>query len=298
METIEIELIRIFTKVVQFGGFSKAANHLNLPKSTVSKAITKLEAETGTKLLLRNTRTHTLTSSGRAFYETCIGPIQTLEEAQRSLYGQDSILSGIIKITAPEDMGAYLISPIIGKLSQIHPRLKFELHFSNQLIDLIKEGFDLAVRIGNLQESLLRQRRIGHLSMILVASPQYLKSHSKIKSPEDLIQHECLTLSSPELRHFWYLKSNNENRKIKINSRFQSNHMTALINASMSDAGIVLAPQYLCQNYLERNDIVRILPEWSGGSIPVSLLTPHNTSQSGKLRVVSDELVELIKKRI
>src|SRR4051812_36061970 len=111
---MDLELTRYFVKVVQNGSFSRAADLLKLPKSTVSKAITRLEHDTGTKLLLRTTRSLTLTAAGRAFYDTCLGPVHILEDAQKSLYGQDSILSGTLKITAPEDLGAHVISPAVG----------------------------------------------------------------------------------------------------------------------------------------------------------------------------------------
>lgn len=134
METIGIELTRIFVKVIQHGSFSKAADSLKIPKSTVSKAISRLERETGTKLLLRTTRSQTLTASGRAFYETCLEPLQILEDAQKSLFGKDAIIAGKIRITAPEDLGTHVIAPIIGELSQSYDKLFFELLYLNKVV--------------------------------------------------------------------------------------------------------------------------------------------------------------------
>ena len=180
---MEIELIRIFVKVVQQSSFSRAAEILKVPKSTVSKAITRLEYETGAKLLLRTTRSLTLTAVGRAFYETCMGPIQTLEEAQKSLNGNESILTGLVRVTAPEDLGIEIIAPTIGELSRKHPLLNFELNYTDDIVDLIKEGFDIAIRIGKLPESSLKVKRIGEIQIIPVASPKYLKNASKIFNP-------------------------------------------------------------------------------------------------------------------
>ena len=117
METIDIELNRIFVKVVENGGFTNAAKVLNVPKSTISKAVSKLENLTETKLMIRSTRSFTLTAAGEAFYQQCLQPVRELEEAQRKLYGQDSLASGEIRITATDDVGVNLISPILGRLN-------------------------------------------------------------------------------------------------------------------------------------------------------------------------------------
>jgi LysR family transcriptional regulator for bpeEF and oprC len=169
METIQIELSRLFVKVVQHGGYSKAANALRLPKSTISKAIKRLEDETGTKLLIRTTRSQTLTAAGRLFYETCLEPIQILENAQKSLYGQDNIISGRIKLTAPEDLGNFVITKVISRFSKKYEKLDFETHYSNEVMDLVKDGFDFAIRIGTLKESSLKQKKIGEFELIPVA---------------------------------------------------------------------------------------------------------------------------------
>ena len=195
---MEIELSRLFVKVIQQGSFSKAAQQLQIPKSTLSKAVTKLEKETGTKLLLRTTRSLTLTAAGRAFYETCLGPVQVLEEAQRSLHGADDILSGVIRLTAPDDFGNFVLAKALTELLKKHPNLRFELKYTNETLDLVKEGIDLAIRVGKLKESSLKAKRIGENKLIFVASPAYLKSRNPIRAPKDLTEHECMTINAVE----------------------------------------------------------------------------------------------------
>lgn len=290
METIEIELTRIFVKVVQQGGFSKAAALLKIPKSTVSKAITKLESMTGTKLLLRTTRSHTLTAAGRVFYETCLEPIQVLEDAQKSLAGLDTIASGHIKLTAPEDLGTYVISPIIGELRQRYPSLTFDLHFSNELIDLVRDGFDLAVRIGELDASQLKARRISHIEMIPVASPSYLSTHKKIRHPVDLKDHECLGLRNAQLSRVWIFRNDGKPVKIAVRSQVESNQMTGLLQVAVSGAGVLLAPSFLCRPEIEKGSLKRILSGWSGVRLPVSILSPVSVSATARLKLVSDRL--------
>src|SRR6266566_5612916 len=189
---MELEPTRIFVKVVQQGSFSRAAELLKLPKSTVSRAVSRLETESGTKLLLRTTRSLTLTASGRAFYESCVGPIHALEDARKSLDGQDSIVVGTIRITAPEDFGTLVVSPAIGKLAKEHTGLVFEMHYTEKFVDLIKDGYDLAVRLGKLSPSRLKVRRFGEVAIIAVAAPEYLKQRPAIKKPQDLAMHDCM----------------------------------------------------------------------------------------------------------
>lgn len=290
METISLELTRIFVKVIQQGSFSKAGEILGIPKSTVSKSVTKLEQMTGTKLLLRTTRSQTLTPAGRLFYETCLEPIQILEDAQKSLYGQDSIVSGNIKITAPEDIGYQVVAPVIGRLSKKHPDISFELLFTNSVVDLIKDGFDLAVRIGHLTESNLKVRRIGDLDLAPVASSDYLKKTEKIKHPKDLKNHKCLWLTSNTNKMFWTLTDGKSTVKVPLNVGITSNQITGLLQIAASGGGISLAPAFLCKEALKSKGLIRVLPDWKVKGIPIALVSPLSTSSSARLKLVSDEL--------
>ncbi|MCB0414898.1 MAG: LysR family transcriptional regulator [Bdellovibrionales bacterium] len=283
-------MTRIFVKVIQHGSFSKAAELLGVPKSTVSKSVSKLEKITGTKLLLRTTRSQTLTAAGRLFYETCLEPIQVLEDAQKSLYGQDSIVSGPIKITSPEDIGSLIISPLIGSLSKQHPDVSFELHYTNEIVDLIKEGFDLAVRIGHLAESNLKVRRIGILDLILVASSSYLKNYPPLKEPKDLKDHLCLLLSDSQMKHYWTLTHGKKNMRVEVHSKVMSNQMSSLLQVAIAGGGITLASSFLCQDYIKNKGLERVLPDWKVKGIPISLVSPLSTTSSARLKLVSDEI--------
>ena len=298
METIELELSRIFVKVVQHGGFSQAANILKIQKSTVSKAVTRLEKLTGTKLLLRTTRSHSLTAAGRLFYETCLGPVQILEDAQRSLYGMDSIATGNVKITAPEDLGTYLIAPTIGEICKKNPHLTFDLQYSNEIIDLVKDGFDLAVRIGFLKESQLKMRRIGRLELILVASNEYIKMNPPITKVTDIKDHRCLSISGLSMTKSWELQLGRRKNKVSINPIIESNQMSSLLQAAIAGAGVLLAPSFICKPEIEKGSLVRVLPKWRNIGLPVSLVSPVSIASTARLKLVSDELISKIAKAI
>jgi LysR family transcriptional regulator, regulator for bpeEF and oprC len=256
---MQIELVQIFVQVVKSGSFSRAAEALKIPKSTVSKGLTKLEKDSGTKLLLRTTRSQTLTAEGRIFYDACLGAIESIENAHKSLYGNENLLTGTIKLTAPEDLGTEVIAPAVAALSQKYHGLSFQLIYTGEIIDLVKEGYDLAVRIGKLNESSLKVKKIGELKLILVASPAYLKNRNKISKPENLKEHDCLALSLKSEWTQWQLKSHTGSVQVSVKSRLASNQMSTLIKAAISGAGIALVPAYLAQRYLKSEKLVRVL---------------------------------------
>lgn len=298
METIEIELSRIFVKVVQQGSFTRAGEILNVPKSTVSKAVTRLEKITGTKLLLRTTRSQTLTDAGRTFYETCLGPIQTLEDAQKSLFGQDSLVTGHIKVTAPEDLGTYLIAPAIGELCKKFPELSFDLQYSNKIIDLVKDGFDLAIRIGHLKESQLKAKKIGRLELILVASDEYISTHNKIKSVRDLKDHDCLSISGLSMSRNWELSNGARKNSVLINPKILCNQMSSLLQAAKAGAGVLLAPAFMCQPEINKGSLKRVLNGWSNQGLPVSIVSPVSISGTARLKIVGDQIFSAIRHKI
>lgn len=293
---MNLDLTRIFVKVVQLGSFSKAAELLRMPKSTISKMVSRLERETGTKLLLRTTRSLTLTAAGRAYYETCLGPLQIIEDAQKSLDGDENLLSGLLRLTAPEDLGSAVIAPAVAELSRKHPGLQFDLQYTDRVVDLIKEGFDLAVRIGHLRESRLRAKRLSEIIMIPVASPLYLKPHPPLRKPEDLEKHAALSLSM--IKPEWKLKTSNATATVHPQVKITSNHMTSLVRLAVAGAGIAYAPAFFVQEEIERGRLIRLLPDWTSQGLPVSLISPLPTNSSARLKLVSTRLSEVLQEAL
>lgn len=287
---MEIETTRIFVKVLQLGSFTKAATALKIPKSTVSRAVARLEKESGTKLLIRTTRQITATAAGRAFYENCVAPIQTLEDARKSLQGRDSLVMGHIRITAPEDIGEKIVSTEIAKLSRKHKGLTFELNYTDTIVDLIADGVDCAIRIGKLRVNRLKAIRLGHIVLIAVASPEYVKKNKPIKKPQDLLEHDCLSYTITN----WILKSKKSSHKITVKPRIVSNQITGLIKLALSGAGVTYVPSYLCQEELKSGKLVQVLPEWTGVPYPVHLVLPLSAQSSMRMKIVSEQLKESI----
>lgn len=292
---MNIELIQIFVQVIKNGSFTKAAQHLRLPKSTVSKAISRLEKETGTQLIIRTTRHQNLTTAGQLFYEACSGPLEIIENANKSLIGNDSLITGKIKLTAPEDLGVQIIAPVVAKLCQKHPGLTFELVYTDKVVDLVKNGFDLAVRIGKLKESSLKAKTISYLHPLLVAAPSYLKTKSKITKINDLTQLDCLGLNTPNTSLSWHLKNKKGvAQTITVRPRIVCNQMSGLLSATLAGGGIALIPSFLCRHHIQTKALVPILPQWTTSHLPVSIVSPLPFSSSARLRLTADELVREI----
>lgn len=288
---LDLDLVRIFVKVVQNGSFSKAALLLKLPKSTVSKSISRLEKETATKLMVRTTRNLTLTAAGRGFYESSLGPVSAIEDAQRSLQGQDSIISGLVRITAPEDLGTFVIAPAVAELTLKYPKLSYELHYTNEIVDLVKDGFDFAIRIGRPTESSFKIKKVGDISLITVASPKYLKGKKKIQSPKDLETLECLSLSDRAYISRWALRSQRGAATVAIHPKISSNQMSSILKCALAAGGIALVPYYLCKSELESGKLIHVLPEWRSSPLPVSIISPLSSTHTARLKISMEYLL-------
>ncbi len=292
---VDLDLVRIFVKVVQNGSFSKAAHLLKLPKSTVSKSISRLEKETATKLMVRTTRNLTLTAAGRGFYESSLGPVNTIEEAQRSLQGQDSIASGLVRITAPEDLGTFVIAPAVAELTLKHSKLSYELHCTNEIVDLVKDGFDFAIRIGRPTESSFKIKKVGDISLITVASPKYLKGKKKIQSPKELETLECLSLNDRAYMSRWVLRSQRGTATVAIHPKILSNQLSSILKCALAGGGIALVPYYLCKNELASGRLVHVLPEWRSSPLPVSIISPLSSTHTARLKISMEHLLKKIR---
>lgn len=295
---MDIERVRVYVRVVQMSSFSKAASALRLPVSSVSRAVSALERETGTKLLVRTTRSIRPTTAGLAFFESSNGPVQALEDAMRLLHGQDNGIAGNLRITAPEDLGAHVISPVLATLSRQHPELSFELNYTDEIVDLVKEGYDLAIRIGRLGPSRFKVRKLGEIVLIPVASPKYLEGRKKIRTPQDLAAHDCIVYKPGSARPKWTLQSGRETIQVAIKPKIIANMMTSLLAMAKQSAGVAFIPKYLCQAEISTGELIRVLPGWAEPGLTVQSVAPLGTSASTRLKVISALLLEGIERAL
>lgn len=295
---MDLELIRIFVKVVELGSFTRAAQQLKLPKSTVSRGVSRLESGSGTRLLLRTTRSLKLTEAGRAFYDRCAGAVREIEEAGRGLQGADEQISGQVRLTAPEDVGQFLVSPEIRALARKYPALSFDFNFTDDVIDLVREGYDIAVRAGRLPASRMRALRLGEVAMVLVASPRYLERAPRLQGPADLASQDCLEFLPEAQVHRWKLTRSGpgpRTESVTIRPRFSGNHARSIIQLALDAGGIALMPNVTCKDELDSGKLVRVLPQWDGEKLPIYLVLPSSGPVPRRVRVVADHLAAVLK---
>ena len=284
---MNIEASQIFVNVIHSGSFSKAAIALNLPKSTVSRTISKLENETGTKLIVRTTRSLSLTEAGREYYEDCLPAILRLEEANKKLLNKDKSISGLVKLTAPEDLGHTVVTKALAKLTLKHPDLSFEFSFTDKIVDVVKDGFDIAIRLGKRQDSSLKLKPAGEFNLILVASPKFLAKFKKISHPSDLKDHVCISHSWSKT---WKLKSSKSKSEVSLKSKLVGNQMLSMIKLARSGCGVSFVPNYLCENYLKTGELVQLLPEWKSPPVLVSIITTVTPSSVARIKVTVEAI--------
>jgi LysR family transcriptional regulator, regulator for bpeEF and oprC len=283
---------RAFVKVVVCGTFSGAAKVLRVPKSTISKMVSRLERDLGAQLLVRTTRAMALTPAGRTYFEACRGPLEAIDRARDTLVDGDGVVAGQVCLTAPEDFGARVVSPILGQFVTTHPKLSFEVRYTDTMVDLVRDGIDLAVRLGELSASRMKARKVGETVPITVASPAYLRSRPAVREPQDLLAHTCLSIFVERTR--WRLRRGREVTTMNAEPRVVANQMTTLLELALQGVGIARVPAFLCRSELHSGALVRVLPEWTGAGVPVSLVSTRATTSSTLLRLVADRLANAI----
>ena len=292
---MDLNRLSVFVKVVDKGSFTKAADALRQPKSRVSRHIAALERDLGVPLLYRSTRQFSLTEAGRALYSDVRDHVYALEGATDSLATDPKQIAGLLKLTAAEDLGSTLLGPFVAALTKKFPELVLQLHFSNELVDLVKEGMDLAIRIDELEDTTLRARKIGTIAFGIVAAPAYLKRAPVIRKLEDLAYHPALSFSTLTEGDVWHLVRQDKSRRtVRVQPRCRSNNPKSLLDIALSGQGVALLPEFLCFEALRSKALVRLLPEYSTRPVPVHFVWPAQRGRNPKLHACVDFGVEYL----
>lgn len=276
-----------FIRIVEAGNISKAAELLNEPKTKLSRNLALLEEELGVQLVYRTTRQFKLTEAGLLFFQKAKNHMEGLLEAASSIKDEGEEISGLLKVTAPDDIGVYVLTDIVNEFGRIHPQVKFELLYTNQVLDLVKLSVDVAIRIGHLKDSTLIQRKAGNIDFILASSPRYLDRHKAILNPEELKHHQTIGFSSQEI-NTWRLISKNKKCNLKLKHKYVANNFTAIRDLIISGHGIAYLPRFLCESYLASGELVHILKPWGDEGSPIQIAVPHQKNKSRKLRAFID----------
>ncbi len=285
--------LETFVEVVTQGSFTRAAEKLGVSKSYVSKQIAVLEDNLGVRLLNRTTRKIATTDAGQAFYERARRILDDVDEAQRSVMQLNTAPRGVLRMSAPMSFGLQFVTPIVAKFMCANPELNVDLDFSDREVDVIDEGFDLVIRIGQLADSSFIARKVAPVRLVTCASPDYLAKNGTPRTPSDLSHHECLHYTYQSSPSAWRFESESgETVHVAVSGRMKANNGIALLEASRLGIGISVLPDFIANEDLAQGTLVEILNDWTPGERAIWALYPHNRHLSAKVRLFIDFLAE------
>ncbi|GCE89183.1 LysR family transcriptional regulator [Komagataeibacter diospyri] len=287
-----VDLFRIFARVVETASFTKAADTLKMPRSTVSTAVQELESRLGTRLLARTTRSVAPTPDGMAFYDHCKRLVADVEEAEALFRHDRGNPRGLLRVDMPGRIGRLLVAPALPVFLDRYPEIGIELGVTDRAINLIEDGIDCVLRVGPLSDSGLIARRMGELAIINVASPAYLARHGVPHSPADLPEHEAVHYGSPSSGRVeaWEWMEGDRTRAMDLPGRVSVNSAETLVACCLAGLGLIQVPAYDVRHHIAAGELVEVMPRYRAEPMPMTLLYPHRKHLSRRLQVFADWL--------
>lgn len=290
---LDLNDLALFVQVVRAGSFSEAARRLRMPANTLSRRIDQLEGQLGTRLLHRSTRKLAPSTEGQALFERYAPALDRLLELER-LHADGQAPSGTVRVTAMGGLFEFFRLEWLAEFYARYPQISIDFLLDDTPADLIGERIDLALRMGIETGGSFRVRRIAPGTMILAASPAYLERRAAPRTPRDLADHDCLTVSSRQGRSMWRLQGPRGTQEISIDSRFSVNDMRVVIQACIAGLGIALLPQLLAEPAIEQGKLVRVLPSYrrSGTGLGLQLVYTSRPPLPPAVSLFADFLLE------
>ena len=282
----------IFAKVAELQGISSAARALRMPKSKISRRMAALEAVLGVRLLERSTRAVHLTEVGRIYFQHCKRIVEEAESARESVSQMLEVPRGHLKINASVAIGQHLLTPFLGEFMALYPEIELEVQLENRRVDLIGEGYDVVVRLGNLEDSALISKLLGEDHAILVASASYLKQMGTPKRLGDLKNHRFLVMGDSRNFDHWALVGPDQRQEtFDVGQYATLNDLTMIRQVAIDGGGIALLPRYLCSDdVISSGGLCQVLSNWRSPTFHFHALYPSHRSMTLKLRVLLDFL--------
>lgn len=283
----------LFVQVVDEGSFSRVAEKMSLTNSVVSKRIARLEENLNAQLLYRSTRKLSVTDAGRTFYNKAKIAKFAFQEAENAVTGYSEDMKGNIRITMPVVSAHLVLSESIAEFCKQHPEISVDLQITNRLVDLIEEGFDLAIRTAELEDSSLIAKRLIDSQWVICATPDYLKQYGTPQTPEELESHECLVYKFDNTSNsVWPLYIDGTKQLMPVYGRFHSNHLSAIKQAMLSDLGIAFLPQVLVYEEMQKNTLTQILQRFTRKRLGLYAVYPKARQPDQKLKLLVAHLQE------
>ena len=295
-----IDLFRIFTRVVECASFTRAADTLGIPRSSVSAAVQDLEGRVGARLLHRTTRKVSPTQDGIAFYERCQRVIADVEDTENLFRQTAARPSGRLRIDVPGRIGRLVIAPALPGFLDRYPEIDIDLGVTDRAVDLVEDGVDCVLRVGPLTDSGLIARPIGKLPLINVASPAYLARHGTPQTPNDLGSHRAVNYASPSSGRVedWEWVEDGTLRTAPVRGRVTVNSAEAYIACCLAGLGLIQIPAYDVKEHLDTGELVEVMSSHRAEPMPMALLYPHRQHLSRRLQVFADWLETLLKQQL
>ena len=287
-----VTAMRVLTSVVEAESFAGAAEKLDLSRGMATRYVAQLEAHLGVRLLNRTTRRLSLTEAGSDYYPRATHVLAMIEEAETSAAQNASVPRGTLRVTSSVIFGARHLGAAISAYLRRHPQVQVELSLNERVVDLVDEGFDLAIRVAARIDPGLVARRITPVRAFACASPAYLKTHATPTSPEQLAGHNCLVYPHPVHQGGWHFKRGGEERTVPVSGTLRGNNGDSLVSAAIDGLGVIFEPTFLVYEALREKKLVRLLPDWQSEELWVFAVYPNRKFLAPKVRSFIDFLVE------
>lgn len=280
----QLEDLRAFVRIVEHESIGKAAEQAGVAKSALSRRLRLLEDRLGTELISRTTRQWALTPAGRSYFAHARRIISAVEEADAEIANEELETGGEIRISAPQHYGTRVLSDKLVKFGELNPNIHLYVDFDDRFADLIREGYDLAVRISDLPDSSLIAKTIGHTQRVFCASPEYLGSHPTIECPDDLKAHRIIQVGRVGRFKWTFEEKGKKPKQVALTSTFNSNNGEVLLDAARSGQGVVRLPDFIAGDALKNGVLVRVLERWEPAPLPISILYAATHHQPRRVR--------------
>ncbi len=282
--------MRTFCAVANEASFVKAAKQLDISPALTSKYVGQLEERLGVQLLNRTTRSLSLTENGRGYLKRAERLILEFDELETTVQECQNSPRGEIVVTAPKTFGETELTLAVGEFLKQYPEISLDLRLTDRFVDLVDEGFDLAIRVGSLKDSSLIARKLSPVKIYLCASPRYLEQHGTPKHPSDLEHHSCLDDTNFEGGKWWPFMVDGERITVKASGQFRANSANATRAMALNDLGIVMCPDHVVADDIAKGELVLLLQEYNAFDLGLYALYPHNRHLAVKVRVFVDFL--------